>query len=189
MKLKDVNYHLEKQMFSTQYNWLKHIVEVKHQSYTQSAYDKIRKKIVHVKCVFNQQDKSINEIRHLKKLYFNPYCIEMHNFFFITKHVVYIVLESFDYTLHSFLKQNGCLSEQNTHTILKQIAKAIYFLSKYNILHLKLTDSNIIICPQTLKIKIKNLNAACKINKNFLYKKKIKTLFAPPEWYLKKNCC
>jgi len=175
-------------MFLTQYKWLNKRVEVKHQSFTQKAYDKINKKIVNVKCMFHDSDKSINEIRHLKKLYFHPYCIKMHNFFFLTTNIVFIVTENYNFTLHSFLKTNGCLSEQNCHKILKQIVYALYFLTKYKILYRNLTDSNIIVCAKTLRIKFKDFNMTKKLKKNIFHKKQMfKTLFAPPEWFFKKK--
>jgi len=188
MNLKNVNFQLENYLFTKQYKWSSKIVEVHNYSYTQKAYDVINKRNVNVKCIFNQYQKSINEIRYLKKLYFNPYCIKMHNFFFLPKNIVLIVTENYDNTLRSFLKTNGCLSEQLTYKILKQIVKAIYFLSKYNILQKKFTDANIILCTTTYKIKLKNFEIASQQKTNFVHQRKIfPTLFGPPEWFLKKK--
>jgi len=190
MSTNHINYSLENQQFTQQYQWTNHVIEYKSHSFTRSAYDKYNKRKVKVKCYINHNKKCISKIRYLKQLFFTPFNIKILNVFHVNRNQINIVTENYSNTLKSFLKNYGSLDEMLAYKILKQIVSAIYFLSKHNILHKHLTDSDIVICTKTLNIKIKNFDKACTFKKLYFYKNKnknFKNLFLAPELINNKN--
>jgi len=90
------------------------------------------------------RDNLINEISALKKLK-HRFIIQMLDFSYTDKHV-YIIMEFADSgDLSTFIKKRKCLQENLARIFCQQLCAALLFMRSYNISHMDLKPSNLLL--------------------------------------------
>jgi serine/threonine protein kinase len=142
-----------------------------------------------VKSVYTKRYKKLKEANILKKLIQVPGVVKYLDHYHIDHSGYFLVLEYFGkMTLKRFLAQNVYpIQENDVHFIFKQIVSVVQSCFNCNILHRNLKPNNILINPETLKIKITNFNAAMCFNdeKEEIFTS-LNTEIAPPEYFTKR---
>jgi 5'-AMP-activated protein kinase, catalytic alpha subunit len=142
----------------------------------------VDKKPVIIKCVDGTQSRE--EIKFLKQLLNTPGIVQYVNTF-VDETYAYIVMKKIDHVidLYEFLIPTGTVPESTTQIIIKQLVNILSVCKKKGILHNDVSDSNILINPETLQITLINFNAAQKWQDvSYYYKYKGTEFFSCPEW-------
>lgn len=145
------------------------------------------KKRVVVKSTYKpRQDFKSKEADILKKLRHVPGVVDYLDHYYIKTDVHFLVLKHFGgHTLKRFLAENGSISEQHTHKVIRQIVTAVHHCLQLNILHKQIKPNNILIDIKTLQVKITNFGNACYFDPDGFNSQtnKLCSKVAPPEYY------
>lgn len=143
------------------------------------------KRPVIIKAVYNNRRQFNKEVTLLKKLKHVQGVVRFVDSFSLDNGHM-IVTEHFgDMNLYRFLQNAAPITENVIHTVIKQLVVTIQTFFKHRILHRKIKPSNILLDLKNLRIKIINLNAACRFDRpDDVFKTPMCEDIAPPEYFL-----